>query len=461
MKRFSSHPYLANSEQDIQEMLKSLNISSIEELFSDIPDEIKFKGTLKIPHYNSEFEVYQNILSLLEKNQTTRELKSFLGGGVLDIYIPASQDELLRRSEFYTSYTPYQPEITQGMLQGLFEYQSMVCELTGMNTANSSMYDWATAAAEAILMSNRITRRSKVLYTGSIAPNRLAVIKTYTSALNINLVEIPYDAETGKMDVQKAIDLIDDETACVYFENPNYFGVIEDQIEAVIQKVHEHKGVAIAGVDFSSLALIEAPGNYGADIAVGEGQVIGGSPLSFGGPLVGVFAMKFDRKWTRQMPGRIVGLTKTIDGKERAFVNTLQTREQHIKRERATSNICSNQALNALSVAIHLALLGPQGLKEIAESMYFNAHYLVKELEKVGIKRVFTGEFFNTFVAELKIPKSEIEDFNQFALTHKILPGIVHSFKDEHYDLIITTSYLLQKADLDALVEMINLWRRK
>ena len=232
---------------------------------NDIPDEIKFKGTLKIPHYNSEFEVYQNILSLLEKNQTTRELKSFLGGGVLDIYIPASQDELLRRSEFYTSYTPYQPEITQGMLQGLFEYQSMVCELTGMNTANSSMYDWATAAAEAILMSNRITRRSKVLYTGSIAPNRLAVIKTYTSALNINLVEIPYDAETGKMDVQKAIDLIDDETACVYFENPNYFGVIEDQIEAVIQKVHEHKGVAIAGVDFSSLALIEAPGNYGAD----------------------------------------------------------------------------------------------------------------------------------------------------------------------------------------------------
>lgn len=461
LKKFSSHPYLANSEQDVNEMLKALNITSIDELFSDIPEEIRFKGDLKIPHFKSEFEMYQNLQKILSKNQTTRELKSFLGGGVLDIYIPSSQDELLRRSEFYTSYTPYQPEITQGMLQGLFEYQSMICELTGMDTANSSMYDWATAAAEAILMSNRITKRKKVLYTGAISPYRLSVIQTYTAALDIELIEVPYEKGTGKVDLKQVKELIDDETACVYFENPNYFGIIEDEIEKVIDTIHEHKGIAIAGVDLSSLGLLEAPGNYGADIAVGEGQVIGGGPLNFGGPLIGVFAMNFDRKWTRQMPGRIVGLTKTIDGNERAFVNTLQTREQHIKREKATSNICSNEALNALSVAIHLALLGPKGLQEIGESMYCNAHYLANELEKIGIKRVFTGEFFNTFVIDVKIEKTIKDEFTEFMIENNVLPGIMHSFDNNYYDLVVTTSYLLKKADLDAYVEVMKRWRKK
>jgi len=212
----------------------------------------------------------------------------------------------------------------------------------------------------------------------------------------------------------------------------------------------------------SSLGLLEAPGNYGADIVVGDGQPIGGGPLNYGGPLVGIFAMNFDKKWTRQMPGRIVGLTRTINEGERAFVNTLQTREQHIKRERATSNICSNQALVAVSTAIHLALLGPQGLKEIGESMYYNSHYLAEKLENEGFELKFKGEFFNTFVIELSLPLKKKQEFREFMLEKKILPGILHSFDgDKTYDLIITTSYMLNQKDLDKLVVALKEWRTK
>ena len=457
-----SHPYLANSHKDIEEMLKELNIKSIDELFNDIPNDIRFNGKLELPHYNSEFSLYENLNEALAKNLTTRDLISFLGGGLLDIYIPASQDELLRRTEFYSSYTPYQPEITQGMLQALFEYQSMICELTGMNVANSSMYDWGTAAAEAALMSARITKRNKFLYTGAIAPYRLSILKTYTCGVGLELIEIPYDKKTGKLDIEKALELLSEDVAGLYFENPNFFGVIEDEVEMLIEKAHEVKAVVIAGVDMSSLGILEAPGNYGVDIVVGEGQPIGGGALNFGGPLVGIFAMKFDKKWTRQMPGRIVGLTRTSNEGEKAFVNTLQTREQHIKRERATSNICSNEALVAVSVAIHLALLGPQGLKEIGESMYYNSHYLADKLKKEGFNIKFTGEFFNSFVVELSLTKEQKLGFTRFMLERKILPGILYSFDNGNtYDLIVTTTYLLAKKDLDHFVEALKDWRRE
>jgi len=457
-----SHPYIANSEQDKKEMLAELGLKSIDELYSDIPDSIRFKGKLELPHFQSEFEVKEHIEKLLSKNVSTRECRSFLGGGLLDVYIPAAQDELLRRTEFYSAYTPYQPETSQGTLHTLFEYQSMICELLAMDTANCSMYDWATALGEAALMTARINKKgNKFLYTAATAPNRKEVLKNYVSGAKLEIIEIPYDKETGKMDKEKAIELMGEGVVGIYFENPNYFGVIEDEIEEVIKVAKEKKIVVVAGVDTSSLGIMEAPGNYGADIAIGDAQSIGAGPLNYGGPLAGVFAMKFDKKWTRQMPGRIVGITLTPKKGKWAFTNTLQTREQHIKRFRATSNICTNEALMAMSTAFHLALLGPQGLKETGESMYYNAHYLKEELEKIGVKTVFNSEFFNTFLVDLKIPKDKKEEFTKFMLERKIFAGIPFSFDGKTYDYLITTSYLLKKKDLDDYVKAIEEWRNE
>ena len=456
-----SHPYLANCATDIEEMLKELGISSIEELFSDIPEDIRFKGELKLPHYPSELEVKEHVEDLLSKNKTTREIRSFLGGGVLDIYIPAAQDELLRRTEFYSAYTPYQPETSQGTLHTLFEYQSMLCELLSLDTTNCSMYDWATALGEAANMTVRLAKkRFTFLFTGAIAPNRLEVLKNYVSGLNVTLVEVPYDTTTGKMDVTKAIELMTEDVAGIYFENPNYFGVIEDNIKPIIEAAKERNIMVVAGVELSSLGLIEGPGDYGVDIAIGDAQSVGGGPMNFGGPMTGVFSMKFDRKWTRQMPGRLVGITLTPKVGKWAFTNTLQTREQHIKRHRATSNICTNEALTAMSVAFHLALLGPQGITETGESMYYNAHYLKAELEKIGVKPVFNGEFFNAFTIDLKIPKDKKKEFTTFMLGRKIFAGIPYSFDGENYDYLVTTSYLLRKKDLDDFVKAIEEWRK-
>ncbi len=456
-----SHPYIANSEKDIEEMLAELGIKSIDELYSDIPEDIRFKGKLSLPHFESEFEVKKHVEELLNKNKSTRDYRSFLGGGVLDIYIPAAQDELLRRSEFYTAYTPYQPETSQGTLHTLFEYQSMICEILAMDTANCSMYDWASSLGEAALMTARITKkRNKFLYTAATAPNREAVLKNYTAGVKLELVKIPFDPKTGKMDTKKAIELMDENTAGIYFENPNYFGVIESDIEEVIKAAKEKGIVVVAGVDTSSLALIEAPGNYGVDIAIGDAQPIGAGPLNFGGPLAGVFAMKFDKKWTRQMPGRLVGITLTPEKGKWAFTNTLQTREQHIKRHRATSNICSNEALSAMSTAFHLALLGPEGYKENAESMYYNAHYLKDELEKAGFNTVYNSEFFNTFLLELKVPADQKDKFTKFMLDKKIYAGIPISTEDnKFYNYLITTSYLLKKKDLDDYIAALKEWR--
>ncbi len=456
---FKGHPYLANSQQDLDEMMEYLGIKDIEELYSDIPDEIRFKGELDLPFYKSEYELLEAIKTKLSKNITTREVRSFIGGGVLDIYMPAIQDELLRRTEFYSAYTPYQPEISQGTLQSLFEYQSMICELTGMNVANCSLYDWATGVGEAALMSARITKRNKFIYTAATAPNREAVLKSYVVGANLELASIPYDPATGKIDITKAKEMLDDTVAGIYIENPNFFGVIEDKLDEIITKAHEHGVKVVVGADMNSLALMKPPAEYGADICIGEGQTIGGGPLNFGGPLLGILAMKFDRRETRQMPGRIVGITTTSNEGERAYANTLETREQHIKRERATSNICTNEGLIALSCAIHLSLLGPEGYKDSAETMYLSAHYVAEELEKNGIKRIFDSEFFNTFVLDLKIPKEKKKEFTDFMLERKIFPGIPHSFDGNNYDYLVTTSYLLCEEDLNDYVKAIGEWR--
>jgi len=457
---FKGHPYLANSQQDLDEMMEYLGIKDIEELYSDIPDDILFKGELDLPFYKSEYELIEAVKAKLSKNITTREVRSFIGGGVLDIYMPAIQDELLRRTEFYSAYTPYQPEISQGTLQSLFEYQSMICEITGMNVANCSLYDWATAVGEAALMSARITKRNKFIYTTATAPNREAVLKNYVVGANLELAAIPYDPATGKMDIAKAKEMLDDTVAGIYIENPNFFGVIEDELDEIIAKATEVGVKVTVGADMNSLALIKPPAEYGADICIGEAQTIGGGPLNYGGPLLGVLAMKFDKRETRQMPGRIVGITTTSNEGERAYANTLETREQHIKRERATSNICTNEALVSLSCAIHLSLLGPEGYKDTAETMYLSAHFIADELEKIGVKRVFSSEFFNTLLLDLKIPEDKKKAFSDFMLERKIFPGIPHSFDGENYDYLVTTSYLLCEEDLNDYVKAIGEWRK-
>ena len=459
-KGFKGHPYLANSQKDIDEMMEYLGINDIEDLYSDIPDEIRFKGELDLPHYKSEYELLEAIKAKLSKNITTREVRSFMGGGVLDIYMPAIQDELLRRTEFYSAYTPYQPEISQGTLQSLWEYQSMICEITGMNVANCSLYDWATAVGEAALMAARITKRNKFIYTAAAGPNREAVLKNYVTGAHLELASIPYDPATGKMDIAKAKDLLDDTVAGIYIENPNFFGIIEDELDEIIDKAHEVGARVVIGADLNSLALMKPPAEYGADICIGEAQTIGGGPLNYGGPLLGVLAMKFDRRDTRQMPGRIVGITITSNEGERAFANTLETREQHIKRERATSNICTNEALIALSCAVHLSLLGPEGYKDTAETMYLSAHHVAEELENNGVKRVFGSEFFNTFVIDLKIPKDKKKEFTDFMLERKIFPGIPYSFDGKTFDYVVTTSYLLCEEDLNDYVKAILEWRK-
>ncbi len=465
-EEFKGHPYLGNSQLDVDEMLQYLGLSSIQELYSDIPDEIRFEGDLDIPYYKSEYELIEAIKAKMSKNITTREVRSFMGGGVLDIYMPALQDEVLRRTEFYSAYTPYQPETSQGTTQALFEYQSMICELVGMNVANCSLYDWATAVGEAALMASRITKRYKFIYTAATAPNREAVLQNYVVGANLELAEIPYDPTTGKMDITKAKELLAEKdendkykVAGIYIENPNFLGVIEDELDEIIADAHEKGVKVVIGADMNSLALMKPPGEYGADICIGEGQTIGGGPLNYGGPLLGILAMQFDRKETRQMPGRIVGMTITANEGERAYANTLETREQHIKRERATSNICTNEGLVALSCAVHLALLGPEGYKDTAETMFLSAHYVAAELEKIGVKRVFDSDFFNSFMIDLKIPKAKKQEFTNFMLERKIFPGVPFSADGKNFDYIVTTSYLLCEEDLNDYVKAIGEWR--
>ena len=361
-----THPYLPNSVPEIKErMMDEIGIESINDLYSDIPNELVFQGALTIPGPHTEQEVKAHIISLLEKN-TSLKCPPFIGGGVWPHYVPSVVDEVIHRAEFLTSYTPYQPEISQGILQAIFEYQSLICELVGMAVANSSLYDWSTALGEAALMSARLTRKYTFLVPDLISPSRLSVLKTYVQGAGIKVVKITHDVTTGQLDIEDLKENMTNDIAGVYIENPSYMGFAEEQVEAIGEITSDGKASYVVGVDPISLGIMKAPGDYGADIVVGEGQPLG-NHMNYGGPLLGIFACKHDNKFIRQMPGRIIGITETQDQHRRAFTMTLQTREQHIRREKATSNICSNQALCAVAAGVYLSLMGPNGMKELAE----------------------------------------------------------------------------------------------
>ncbi len=394
--------YLPNLPQK-GEMLREIGFESIDELFSDVPE-----GMVKefdLPEGKSEYEVFTELNEVLSGNKTVLEMPSFLGAGTYFHYVPAHVKYLIERSEFLTAYTPYQPEVSQGMLQALFEYQSLIAELVGLPIVNSSMYDWGTAMAEAALMAARHTKRKKFVVPRALSPEKKEVLKTYTAGPGLETVDVPWD-ERGQLDVEKLKEAVEGAVG-VYIEMPNFFGLLEENIVEIGEIAHEAGALFVVGVDPTILGIVEAPGELGADIVVGEAAYFG-NPMNFGGPRAGIFAVRNDRKLIRQMPGRIIGMTKTEDGK-RAFVMTLQTREQHIRRAKATSNICSNEALVAVAAAIHLASLGPRGLRELGEVILKNTAYLKRRLSEVA-DVPFDGVNFKDVPVKFRVPYDVIHE---------------------------------------------------
>lgn len=384
--------YVPSTAQERQEMLASIGLCSIDELFSHIPDSLKRKGELNLPSGKSELEVCRTMEHIAAQNIVFDSI--FRGAGAYDHYIPAIVKSVTGKEEFVTAYTPYQAEISQGVLQSIFEYQTMICELTGMDVSNASVYDGATAAAEAV---NMCCERSRnvVFCSAAAHPDTIEVVKTYCWASGHEFVLVP--AKDGKTDWNSIVPQLDKKTsACLYIQSPNFFGQIED-VQQAAEAVHAVGAKLIMGCNPIALGLYKTPAELGADIAVGEGQPLG-MPLSFGGPYLGFMATT--KAMMRKLPGRIVGETTDVDGK-RAFVLTLQAREQHIRREKASSNICSNQALCAMTAAVYLAAVGPEGLNQVANLCYQKAHYLMQQLTAIpGITLRYQGPFFHEFVTD-------------------------------------------------------------
>jgi glycine dehydrogenase subunit 1 len=391
--------YVLNTSADQKAMLARIGVSSIEDLFANIPAELRLKRALAIPPALSEMELQRHIESLAAKNRSASDAVSFLGGGAYDHFIPSVVDAVAGRGEFYTAYTPYQAEASQGTLQAIFEYQTLMCQLTGLEVANASLYDGGSSVAEAVLMALGVTQRTgEVLIAESVHPEYRQTLETYVANLNCRVRTLPTpDGFLNPDDVAKAVN---DQTVCVIAQSPNFFGHLEE-LQAIGDVARKAGAVFIASFDPVCAGVLKRPGDYGADIAVAEGQGLG-VPLGFGGPYLGILACRNESAYLRKVPGRLVGQTTDRTGK-RCWVLTLQTREQHIRREKATSNICTNQGLLALRAAVYLTALGPQGLKETAELCVRKAHYAASELCKVpGVSLRFQTPFAKEFT--LKVP---------------------------------------------------------
>ena len=414
VKEFKQYPYIPATHEDEQKMLKACNVSSIDDLFSDIPDDLKLNRDLNLDESKSELEVSEIITKMADKN--IDDLTCFLGAGAYDHYIPSLIKSITSRSEFYTAYTPYQAEISQGTLQSIFEFQSMIAEITKMDIANASMYDGATAAVEACIMAVGKTRRNKIVVPKTVHPETRQILKTYLQFKDVEVVEVDYDREYGTTDLNKLKEVVGEETACILVQNPNFFGVIED-VDEIGSIARDNKAMYVMSVNPITLSILKSPGEVGADIAVGDAQPLGNS-LNFGGPYVGFLAIKSGL--IRKMPGRVVGQTVDADGK-RCYALTLQTREQHVRREKATSNICSNQGLNALIASIYLATMGKKGYQEVAMQNMQKSHYAYKKFdESKNFDPVFKGKFFNEFVVKSPMP---VDELNEKLLENKILGG--------------------------------------
>ncbi|MDT8440878.1 MAG: aminomethyl-transferring glycine dehydrogenase subunit GcvPA [Desulfuromonadales bacterium] len=439
--------YLPHTVGDVARMLARIGVDSLAELFCEVPDSLRLKRPLALPAAASETDLLAELQGLAAANAATTACNSFLGGGAYQHFIPVVVDQLISRSEFYTAYTPYQPEISQGTLQAIFEFQTLVCQLTGMDVANASMYDGASACAEAVLMAVRLSRRDKVLLGAGLNPRYRETVRTYCRYLDLELVDVPYAAD-GRIDPQALDRLLDDRVAALVAGYPNYFGVIEDLV-GLADAAHRCGARLIAAVaEPIALGLLKPPGELGADIVVGEGQSFG-LPLSFGGPYLGFFAAR--QQDVRGMPGRLVGETVDRDG-QRGFVLTLATREQHIRREKATSNICSNQALCALMATVFMALLGKQGLRELAQQNLAKAAYARQRIAELdGFSLVFAGPAFNEFVVRCPRPVPELLGELE---RHGILGGIplARAYPELADCLLVCVTEQKRREQIDGLV---------
>lgn len=437
--------FIPNTDSQNERLLARIGVKSVEDLFADIPREVRLQRSLAISGGMSEQELVKHVKGLANRNKSVEEFMSFLGAGAYEHYIPSFIDQLLLRSEFYTAYTPYQPEISQGTLQAIYEYQTLVCELTGMDVTNASMYDGASALAEAALMSCDATRREKVIVLETVHPEYREVLKTYLPPRGVKLVEIP--CQDGAVDQKALAEALQNDVAGVLVQTPNFFGCLE-KADEIVQLAHAKGALAVMFVNPVSLGLVKTPGEYGADIVVGEGQPFG-NPLNYGGPYLGFLACR--DKFVRRMPGRIVGATTDKNGKK-GYVLTLQAREQHIRREKATSNICSNEALCALAFTMHLSALGKVGLKQMAYLNLQNAHYAAREIGKIpGMKLAFTGPFFNEFVIQSQIEPAKI---NAALLEDQIIGGLdlARFYPELDHHLLFCVTETKCKADIDRLV---------
>ncbi len=394
-------PYVPLTEKDREKILNTTGIERFEDLLEGLPRELRFRGALEIKPAMTEQDLARHLGGLASMNTTVDDMVSFLGAGAYNHYTPATVDSLVSRSEFFTSYTPYQPEISQGTLQAVFEYQTLISQLTAMDISNASLYDGASAVAEAALMARRVTRRRGVLLSGALHPAYRETTATYMQAFSEDIKEVPFSPDSGRTPLEAIKEALTEETACVIVQSPNFFGSIEDLAD--IAGIAHEKGalLVVAVAEPLSLALLNPPGRLGADIVVGDAQSFGNS-LNYGGPYVGFMAIR--EKFLRQMPGRVVGKSLDHDGRS-AFCLTFATREQHIRRERATSNICTNQGLAALIAAIYLVSLGRTGLAELARINLSRAQYLKNKLCSIpGVTAAFSAPTFNEFAVRLPAP---------------------------------------------------------
>ncbi len=441
--------YIPNTDKEREEMLKKIGVSSFEELLSEVPEGLKLKTELNLPPPLSELEVRRELKQLSEQNLNMESHVSFLGGGAYDHYIPSVIDHVISRPEFYTAYTPYQAEVSQGTLQTIYEYQTMICELTNMEVSNASMYDGASALAEAAQMARGTTGRDTIVVSDAIHPHYLQVVETYSKGLTVPMKKVPI--EDGRTDLESLSRSIDENTAALLVQHPNFFGCLEEAEEAS-SIAHSKGALLVVAVDPISLGLLKPPGDYHADICVGEGQALG-IPVSLGGPFLGLFATR--REYLRQMPGRLIGRTVDTDGKP-GYVMTLQTREQHIRREKATSNICTNEGLCALAACVYLTIMGRKGLREIAELCLQGSHYLAEGVKKLkGFRLPYKTPFFKEFVVECPIPAATVISE---LLEKGFLAGVdLGRFRDEWKNhLLLAVTEKRTKEEMDRFLDQLS-----
>jgi glycine dehydrogenase subunit 1 len=439
------HRYLPMTEQDKKTMLEAIGVAAIDELFSDIPEKVRFKGEYNIKPAKSETALMKEPFQMASRNADLKRNVSFIGAGVYDHYMPVIVDHVISRSEFYTAYTPYQPEISQGELQAIFEFQTMICELTGMDVANSSMYDGGTALAEAAMLSAGHTKRKKIIVSSAVHPESREVLKTYAKGQYLEVIEVP--VKDGVTDIEQLKGLVNEDTAAVIVQYPNFFGRIEP-LQELEEIIHANKSMFVVSSNPLSLGVLTPPGKFGADIVIGDAQPFG-IPTAFGGPHCGYFAVT--TKLMRKVPGRLVGQT-TDDQGRRGFVLTLQAREQHIRRDKATSNICSNQALNALAASVAMTALGKKGVREMAAANLQKAHYAKNVFKEAGFDVVYDGHSFNEFVVKLNHPVKEI---NQQLLQKGIIGGydLGRDYSELANHMLIAVTEQRSKEEIDTLVK--------